>query len=261
MTEWNATEYYRRSALQKWLADKSLAGLELGASERVLDVGCGDGKITAEIAERLPSGAAVGIDPSTAMIDFARQHFVRDHANLSFAVGDATRLTYREEFDVAVSFNALHWVADQRAALCCIREALRSGGRGLLRLVSEGKRKSLEDILEETRKDPRWSQHFAGFRQPYLHLPPDEYRRLAEACAFRVDHLDVTLEAWDFGSRAAFAAFGDVTFVEWTRKIPPKERAAFITDVLDRYQRLGDGSAGDAAVFHFYQMTIALRRA
>jgi trans-aconitate 2-methyltransferase len=127
--------------------------------------------------------------------------------------------------------------------------------------VSEGKRKSLEDVLEETRKAPRWSQHFAGFSQPYVHLPPGQYRRLAEACGFRVDRLDVTLEAWDFGSRAAFAAFGDVTFVEWTRKLPPEENAAFITDVLDRYQRLGDGSAGDASVFHFYQMTIALRRA
>ena len=60
VTEWNAAEYHRRSALQKWLADESLAALELAGSERVLDVGCGDGKITAEIAERLPGGAALG---------------------------------------------------------------------------------------------------------------------------------------------------------------------------------------------------------
>src|SRR5262249_3790198 len=151
----------------------------------------------------------------TAMIDFAREHFVPDHANLKFAVGDATRLTYRDEFDVVVSFNALHWVADQRAALGCIRTALRPGGRALLRLLSAGQRKSLEDVIEETRKDPRWSRHFVGFRQPYLHLPPDEYRRLTEAGGFRVDRLDVALEAWDFGSRADFVAFGEVTFVEW----------------------------------------------
>jgi trans-aconitate 2-methyltransferase len=261
MTEWNATEYHRRSALQKWLADKSLAGLELKGSERVLDVGCGDGKITAEIAERLPGGSAVGVDPSTAMIDFARAQFLADHANLSFAVGDATRLTYRDEFDLVVSFNALHWVAEQSTALRCIRDALRPTGRALLRFVSEGERKSLEDVIEDTRKDPRWSRHFTEFRRPYLHLPPAEYRRLAETCGFRVDRVDVALEAWDFGSREAFAAFGDVTFVEWTRKIPPDERWAFIADALDRYQRVGDGSAADASVFHFYQLTIALRRA
>src|SRR5262245_62922137 len=110
MTEWNASEYHRRSALQKWLADKSLAGLDLAGSERVLDVGCGDGKITAEIAERLPGGSVVGVDPSTRMIDFARERFLADHANLGFEVGDAARLAYRDAFDLVVSFNALHWV-------------------------------------------------------------------------------------------------------------------------------------------------------
>ena len=260
MTEWNASEYYRRSALQKWLADKSLAGLDLRGGERVLDVGCGDGKITAEIAERLPSGAVVGVDPSTAMIEFAREHFLADHMNLSFVVGDATRLTYPDAFDLVVSFNALHWVPDQAAALRCIREALRPTGRALLQLVSRGVRKSLEAVIEETRDDPRWSRYFLGYHRPYLHMPPDEYRLLAESCGLRVDHVDVVLEAWDFGSRAAFADFGEVTFVEWTRRIPAAERREFIADVLDRYQRLGDGSAADAAVFHFYQMRIALRR-
>src|SRR5262245_37286288 len=174
MTEWNASEYYRRSTLQKWLAEKSLAGLDLGGSERVLDVGCGDGKITAEIAERLPRGSVVGVDPSTGMIAFAREHLLADRANLSFEVGDATRLPYRDAFDLVVSFNALHWVPDQRAALRCIREAMRRGGRALLQLVSKGVRRSLEDVIEETRHDPRWSRYFAGYYRPYLHLPPEE---------------------------------------------------------------------------------------
>jgi trans-aconitate methyltransferase len=261
MTEWNAGEYHERSALQKWLADESLAGLDLGGSERVLDVGCGDGKITAEIAERLPRGSVLGVDPSTDMIEFGREHFCAGHPNLAFAVGDATRLSYQDAFDLVVSFNALHWVPDQTAALRSIREAMRPAARALLQLVPHGERKSLEDVIEETREDPRWSHYFAGYRRPYLHLPPDEYRRLAESCGFRVDRLDVTLEAWDFGSRAAFVGFAHATFVEWTRKIPAAEHDEFIADVLDRYARLGDGSAGDAAVFHFYQMRVALRRA
>jgi len=261
MTEWNAREYSQRSALQKWLADESLAGLDLRGSECVLDIGCGDGKITAEIAERVPGGSVVGVDPSTAMIDFAREHFVAGHANVSFAVGDAAHLTYRDAFDLIVSFNALHWVPDQTAALRSIRQAMRPTGRSVLQFVSRGARKPLEDVIEETCASPRWSRHFPDHRRPYLHLPPEEYRRLAQHCGLRVDRLDVALQSWDFGSRAAFVDFARVTFVEWTRKIPAAEDADFIADVLDRYQRLGDGSAADAAVFHFYQMRIALRRA
>jgi trans-aconitate 2-methyltransferase len=195
------------------------------------------------------------------MIEFAREHFRADHPNLSFAVGDATRLSYQDAFDLIVSFNALHWVADQPAALRCIREAMRPTGRALLQFVSQGARTSLEDVIEETRHTPRWSRHFTHYHRPYVHMPPEEYRRLAARCGLRVDHLDVALEAWDFGSRAAFAAFGDVTFVEWTRRLPASEHPEFIADVLDRYRRLGDGSDADAAVFRFYQMRIALRRA
>lgn len=261
MTEWNASGYNRVSALQKWLADKSLAAIDLAGSERVLDVGCGDGKITAEIAERLPTGSVVGIDPSSEMIDFARKHFGSDHPNVTFEVGDATRLSYRDAFDLVVSFNALHWVADQTAALRGIRDALRPGARALLQFVSQGERKCLENVIEETALSPRWSGCFADYRRPHLHLPPDQYRHLAECVGLHVDNVDVALEAWDFGSRDGFAEFGNVTFVEWTRRIPDADKAAFIGDVLDRYRRVGDGSAADAAVFHFYQMRIALRRA
>lgn len=150
----------------------------------------------------------VGLDPSTHMIAFAREHFLADHANLDFVVGDASRLSYRDAFDLVVSFNALHWIPDQAAALRCIRDAMRPTGRSLLQLVPQGVRKCLEDVIEETRKDPRWSRYFADYRRPYFHLPPEEYRRLAESCGLRVDRLDVALEAWDFGSRAAFDDFG-----------------------------------------------------
>lgn len=259
MTEWNARKYHERSALQKWLAEKSLTGLDLRESERVLDVGCGDGTITAEVADRVPGGSVVGLDASTAMIDFARAHFAAEHANLSFVVGDATRLSYRDAFDLVVSFNALHWVPDQAAALRGIRDAMRAGGRALLQLVSRGTRKSLEDVIEETREAPRWSRYFGGYERPYSHMTAEAYRRLAEGCGLRVDHVDVVLEAWDFGSPEAFADFCNVTMVEWTRRVPASEHREFIADVLERYRRLGDGTVADAAVFHFYQMRIGLR--
>src|SRR5438874_1159366 len=56
MTEWNAAEYSRRSSLQEAMAQEVLALLDLNGSERIRDVGCGDGKITAEIASRAPRG-------------------------------------------------------------------------------------------------------------------------------------------------------------------------------------------------------------
>src|SRR5215470_5965365 len=261
MTEWNAGEYSKRSALQQWVADECLAGLALTGAERVLDVGCGDGKITVEIAQRLPRGSILGIDASAQMIAFARAHFAAPATrNLEFDVGDATCLPYRDEFDLIVSFNALHWVTDQAAALHGIRNALTPSGSALLQFVSQGPRKSLEDVIEEARSAPRWAPYFTGYRKPYVHSTPDEYAALAVQCGLRVERIDTQLKAWDFKTRNGFVDFALVTFVEWTRMLPGVQQVDFIHDVLDRYRLVGDGTAGDAHVFHFYQMRVELQR-
>ena len=131
MTEWNAAEYSRRSSLQEAMAQEVLALLDLNGSERILDVGCGDGKITAQIASRASKGSVVGVDPSRDMISFARSHFgPATLPNLRFEVADARRLPFKNEFDLVVSFNALHWIPEQQTALSSIRSALVSGGQG-----------------------------------------------------------------------------------------------------------------------------------
>jgi trans-aconitate 2-methyltransferase len=156
MAEWNAGGYFRQSSLQAALAEEQLARLPLEGSEHVLDVGCGDGKITEEIAARLPRGAVLGVDRSQNMIDFARSHFGPPAcANLRFEVADVRSLTYRGEFDRVVSFNALHWVPDQAAALQSIHAALKAAGKAFLRLVPQGPRQSLEDVIDEACFSPR----------------------------------------------------------------------------------------------------------
>jgi len=124
MTEWDAQAYSRVSALQHWVAEKSLASLQLRGDEQVLDLGCGDGKITVEIAARVPGGAVLGLDASQAMIAFAERAFPpTEHPNLRFRVADAARLPFEGEFDLVVSFNCLHWVRDQAGVLRGIARA------------------------------------------------------------------------------------------------------------------------------------------
>jgi trans-aconitate methyltransferase len=259
MTEWHASDYYRQSSLQQVMAEEQLRLLTLEGSERILDVGCGDGKVTAEIAARVPRGSVLGVDPSRDMIAFASSHFGPPaRPNLRFEVADARRLPYREAFGLVVSFNALHWVPEQAAALGSIRAALRPGGRALLRLVPQGRRKCLEDVIEDVRRQPRWADYFRGLQEPYVHFTPEEYRALAERCGFRVVELRVEDRAWDFKTREAFVAFGRATFVEWTRYLPEREWQAFITEVLDRYQAVAADSPQEAHTFKFYQMEVVL---
>jgi len=259
MTEWHASDYHQQSSLQQAMAEEQLGRLTLEGGERILDVGCGDGKITAQIAARVPHGSALGVDPSRDMIAFASSHFgPPTQANLRFEVADARRLPYREEFDLVVSFNALHWVAEADAALASIRAALKPGGRALLRMVPRGPRESLEDVIEEVRQRQRWVGRFAAFQMPFAHFLPEKYRAFAEQAGFRVVRLHVDDKAWDFQTREAFVAFCRATFIEWTQHLPESEREAFIIDVLDRYQSVAADNPQQAHTFKFYQMEVEL---
>lgn len=261
MTEWNALEYMQRSGLQMAMAKEVLALLSFEGSEHILDVGCGDGRTTAEIAARVPRGTVVGIDPSHGMIDFARSRFGPSTVpNLRFEVGDARRLSFQQEFDLVVSFNALHWIPQQEEALRSIHAALKPNAAAQLRLVPRGKRKSLENVIEETRLSLGWNHFFQGFHNPYLHLTPEQYSELAKQNGFRVDRVHTEAKAWDFETRAAFLAFSTATMVEWTRLLPDSEKAAFITDVLDRYQPVAADKPGEENTFKFYQMDVRLIR-
>ena len=259
MTEWNAREYARIAGLQEAMAAEALSLLDLKGTEHVLDLGCGNGKITAEIAARVPRGSVVGVDASADMIAFASDHFgpaVRP--NIRFQTGDVRCLSLEEEFDLVVSFNALHWIAEQDLALRSIRSAMKADGLAQLRLVPAGKRKSLENVLEETRQFSTWARYFQRFHDPYLHLTPEQYGALAERNGLRVRRIRMEDKAWDFETRAAFSAFGLVTMVEWTKFLPESHRHAFVTDVLDRYCQVATDHPGEQNTFKFYQMDVTL---
>jgi trans-aconitate 2-methyltransferase len=264
MTEWNAAEYAKLSGLQASMAEQvlSLLRTRLRGDERVLDVGCGNGKVTREIAGLVPRGSIVGVDASAKMVEFARVASatagVAAPANLSFEVMDARRLTFRDEFDLVVSFNALHWIAEeeQELALRGIYAALKPSGIAQLRLVPRGARKSLENVIEETAKSPRWGKYFVGVRDPYLRMTAEAYSVLADHCGFQVESVRVKDNTWDFGTQDAFEAFGTVTFVEWSQHVPDAERPEFVSEALAHYKPLG----GNDRTFRFYQMDVTARR-
>lgn len=259
MTEWDATRYSREATLQKVLAEAQLDRTRFSADERVLDVGCGDGKVTAEVAKRVPRGSVVGVDPSEHMIAFARQHIGPPRwSNVRFEVGDVCALPFQAAFDLVVSFHALHWVHAQQQALECIRAALTPGGRALLVMVLGGPRPSIEEVIEDVTREPRWAAAFAGFVRPWVHPEVEPFRRLAQACGFQVESVEAEDHAWDFGTREAFTAWCRATFAVWLDRLPAEQAEPFIADVLDHYQpQSGDGPGGPHT-FRFYEMAARL---
>ena len=165
--QWNPADYVRHSQGQERFARELLTLLNPQPYESVLDVGCGDGRMTFEIAKL--ARQVVGIDRSPEMVAFASRSFPeRKFHNLSFRTADAAALPFRGEFEVVYSSAVLHWVQDHESALAGIARSLGCGGRCLLQMGGKGNSDEVIRIFEDAGVRP---QQFT-----YAFFSPDEYR-------------------------------------------------------------------------------------
>jgi trans-aconitate 2-methyltransferase len=254
MADWDGAGYARISGLQRAMATASLEDVAVAGTERVLDVGCGDGYVTRVIASRVPCGSVLGVDASPRMVEAARAADDR-LANVSFQVGDVTTMSFGPDFDLVVSFNALHWLAEQETAYRNIAAALKPTGRALVQFVCHGPRPSVERVAMDVTGDPRWAPAFAGFEQPFVHIDPDDLTSIAGSAGLDVTRQSVVDRAWDFGSRDRFAQWCTVGFSDWTSRLPAEDLPAFVGAVVERYEAV----VGRPGVFRFLQLRAELR--
>ncbi len=256
MSQWDPESYGRVNTLQEYLASQALTGLRVGGDERILDVGCGDGRVTALIVAQLTTGSLLGVDPSEAMVAAARARFA-GRPDVDFAVGTAATLPYRDEFDLVTSFNALHWESRWTLALQRLRAAMKPRGRAFLVFVCEGERPSLEDVITTTTRTERWRDRFSELAAPFVHVDPEAYAQAATAAGLSVDRAEVTDLEWDFGDRAAFAAWITAGTSAWTSLLSPMDRVAFVDDTLTAYAEV----SGSDSLFRFLQYRVSLTAA
>lgn len=177
----DAERYRDWSRPQKEWGAKLIASMCLRGDESVLDIGCGDGLLTAQIAALVPNGKVVGIDSSSNMIGLAME---LQGSNLSFQVLDAKDMSFHEEFSVAFSNAALHWVTDHRSLLRKVRRALAPGGRVHFNFAGEGNCSNLFRVEREEMASMEFAPLFQDFVWPWFMPRPDDYSRMVRHAGF-----------------------------------------------------------------------------
>jgi trans-aconitate 2-methyltransferase len=256
VTDWSGRDYQEVSGLQRAMVSEAVAALAFSADQRILDLGCGDGFLTRTIAQTLSGGYVIGVDVSPRMIATAHAATVVGASGPWFVVADARRLPFAANFDEVVSFNALHWVPQQREALAQVAAVLRPGGRALIQVVCAGERSSLEATTMRLCGSRRWASWFDGFTAPFVHVEPDRYSELAASAGLVLDEVTVRDRSWDFGSREAFVRWCAVGSGAWTDRLPPEQRLEFIEEQVRAYEAV----PGRPGLFLFTQMRARLHR-
>jgi trans-aconitate methyltransferase len=235
-TKWNAADYAANSVVQQSWARELIAKLKLRGNEHILDVGCGDGKVTAEIARSLPQGSATGMDASPQMIEFAKRAFpAAGFSNLRFRVMDARKIKFDRRFDLVFSNAALHWVDDHPAILRGAAAVLKPGGRLVVSCGGKGNAQDVFVALRPEMRLKRWREFFRRMPTPYFFHAPGDYEKWLPRMGFKIQNVQLAPKDATYDGAAGFATWLRTTWIPYVQCVPDNLREEFIAAVTQRY--------------------------
>lgn len=234
--KWNAADYAANSAVQQVWARELIAKLRLHGDEHILDVGCGDGKVSAEIARAVPRGSVTGVDASRQMIAFAKKTFpATKNPNLAFRVMDARHLRFPPKFDMVFSNAALHWVNDHQAILRGAAAILKPGGRLVISCGGKGNAQDVFVALRPVIRQAHWRRFFRRMPKPYFFYAPQDYNEWLPRFGFKSGRVGLAPKDATYNGAEGFASWLRTTWLPYTQRVPEKLRDNFIAAVTERY--------------------------
>ena len=181
---WDADKYDSIGSAPQADAGRDLIALaEINKADSILDLGCGTGNLTLELARLAPEGSVTGLDPSDEMLKKALD-ISRGIPNLSFIKGSAQGMDFEAAFELVFSNSALQWVKEQRQAIERTYRALKPGGRITFQMPAKGFFPELLEYTSEAIKTTGLERFFKDFSLPWCFPSKKEYAGLLKDAGF-----------------------------------------------------------------------------
>lgn len=210
-----------------------LQEIHLKGNEKILDIGCGDGRISLELAKKVPQGKVIGVEPSPSMINKAKSlHQSTDVQNISFVQGNAETFAINQKFDIVIAIHVMHWIKDQNQALQNIYAHLAPNGKVYFMMAPSKEDLPFERALNKTIKSRQ--NDFANFKNPMHLYDIETYRKLMVNSGFHIDNICYTFYQEDFANKQDFANW----LKQWLphyKFLPFNKKEAFLNVLIDNY--------------------------
>jgi trans-aconitate 2-methyltransferase len=225
--EWDAETYDKVSDPQFNWGMEVLERLELRGDEDVLDAGCGSGRVTAELAKRVPDGTVLAVDGSEAMIAKARERLGERAAYLHTDLSD---LAVAEPVDLVFSTATFHWILDHDRLFARVRAALKPGGRLVAQCGGEGNVAKHVVAIATAAAQPEFARHFGAANSIWNFAGPEETEERLGGAGFT--EVRCWLEPKPYQPPDPLAFTSTVTLGPLLAQLPDEKRRPFVEAVL-----------------------------
>jgi trans-aconitate 2-methyltransferase len=225
--EWDAETYDAVSDPQYEWGMEVLERLELRGDEVAVDAGCGSGRVTAELVERLPQGRVIAVDGSEAMVEKAKERLA-DRAD--YLVPDLVELELPEPVDLVFSTATLHWIADHDRLFRRLHGILKPGGRLVAQCGGQGNVAAHTRAIAAVAADPEYGQHLIGAKAPWNFASPEETEPRLRAAGLA--EVRCWLEPKPVQPARPLEFISTVTLGPILDQLPPEKRRPFAEAVL-----------------------------
>lgn len=245
--DWDAGTYHRVSAPHQDWAEALLDRLALRGDETVLDAGCGSGRATLRLLDRLPHGRVVAVDGAPSMVAQARET-LGDRADVIRS--DLVELELPEPVDAVFSSAVFHWIADHDTLFARLFAALTPDGRLVAQCGGAGNIRAFRELSNAIAARPPYAEHLGGWTGPWNYATPEE-------TAARLEHAGFTavrtwLQPWSVTPPEPREFARSVCLHPLTARMPPELRERYVDDVM--------AAAGDPLVLDYVRLNIDARR-
>jgi trans-aconitate 2-methyltransferase len=246
--DWDASVYERVSNPQVEWAERVLDRLPLRGDETVLDAGCGTGRVTRLLLERVPRGRVVAVDASPSMVEAARAALGERALVLE---SDLAELELDQPVDAVFSNAVFHWVPDHQRLFERMYAALRPGGRLIAQCGGAGNIARFHALADEVAADPPFAEHLAGWSGPWNFAGAEVTAERLRGAGF-VD-VETSLQPWPVTPSEPAAFIRTVCLGNHVDRLPEELRQPYVDAVAERM--------GPRPVLDYVRLNIAARRA